>query len=101
MIERTMIKRISRLQIGMKISDLKFDLFLISGAILFFGLFIQGSWDWQSLSGIERRIATFSHGKALRKPFKSKEFLRVAPQSPFYNMDAVWVGKNENAVLKM
>src|SRR3954469_9962518 len=86
--------------VGSFIWKIRYDVLLLSGSSLFFLLFVLGSLNIGSISGIDRSIATLVSGDVQRKPNNTKSFVAALAGSQFANMDAIWVGKGSKAKIK-
>lgn len=66
-----------------------------------FGLFARNAFLARTLSGTSSIIGWLMNGEASRKRHGDKEFFPVALNSPLHNLDSIWVGKDQQAMVKL
>lgn len=77
------------------------DAFLLLISAALFGLFAMRSYQLEERSGIQNFIATLVSGDAERKLAHTHSFNTVKVGDPLYNLDAIWVGKNKKATVRI
>ncbi|OFZ18438.1 MAG: hypothetical protein A2X94_00395 [Bdellovibrionales bacterium GWB1_55_8] len=78
-----------------------FETLMLSGAAVSLGFFIAGSIGAEKNSGVGGSVATLVSGAAERKGMGAKGFSPVLVGQKFYDLDAVWTGKNQSAEIAL
>ncbi|MEO7163108.1 MAG: hypothetical protein ABI041_09315 [Bdellovibrionia bacterium] len=79
----------------------KYDIALLVASACCFGLFLERSLNEDQISGIGGPIALLTQGRAERKASGTNLFVDVGPNSKLFNLDAIWVGKDGEATIKL
>jgi hypothetical protein len=79
----------------------KFDAVLLLASAICFGTFLERSINLEQVSGIGGPIALMTHGNAERKAAGTNLFVDIETNSNLFNLDAIWVGKDNEATIQL
>ena len=79
----------------------KFDIVLLLSSAVCFGLFLERSINLDQMSGIGGPIAILVRGNAEKKAAGTNLFIEIGPNTNLYNLDVIWVPKDNEASIQL